>query len=568
MPLGCAYPNGICSTLENSTLVNRLNERDLSYHASSAALFISGIDLNSAIFDKYGYVMNSSTIVKEVLDAGLRRMHLDVYWDTLSNTWTLCPTRPPPKWKVPSNTTSQINSPTLQNSNETLAFNAIHTESSYSSSRDDYEKYSKRAGNPSGQLWNTVRNETNSSSEIDTTTLPHCDDKFNFNVLIEAIHDYVENSDSNIAASLLYLHLRPKILPVGNVTITDQDQKITNGVQSLNKTIGTSGLSSRIMTPGQIRNQEERSKLTRSGVYHNLPKYELWPDLQTALTSNENRIVISYNDTLSSTVKDLNNLRSIAFAAIPTIENPAKYSIEDLSKMNFTDTYVSDFKGWKEARKLGVAPVLKNSSFEFYSDEMWELLNYHGYWAWEQGDPILYSIRQRQSMLKNGHIRQSDLDACAVFTPDGFNVADCNMHYPILCVSNTNTFDWVFSDGNETYFDSNCPSGYSFGVPTTPLEARYLRKYMLNSDKNMSWVDFNSLFLPNCWVTGGTNAVCPYNIQEYSRNGIGYIAVSSAVAFFGFLFIWLFEWDRGRSPLMKKTFKRVASKEEFEGIPS
>lgn len=565
MPLGCAYSNGVCSTLLNTTLVNRLNERDLSYDASLAAIYIAGIDLNTGIFDQYGYIMNSTKILKDALDAGLRRMHLDVYWDSVSSTWTLCPIRPPPKQQVPSNTTSPSSSfSTPDSSNKSLGLDAMYKKSFGSS------PLAESLLKPS-YVSNKINNSSTNgytSSDGNTTISPLCDYKFNFDDLIEAIYDYIKNSDSNTAASLLYLHLRPKILPLTNASNTDQSQLSKEGVSSLSSAINLSGMTSRIMTPEQVHYEEERSKLSQRGVYYQTPRSELWPNLQTALISNGYRIVISYNDTLVSKIPDLNKIQTLAFAGVPTIENPSKYSIEELSKLNFTDTYVSDLDGWQEARKLGVAPVLRNSKLDFYSSEMWKILNFHSYWAWEQDEPQLYSIRQRQDMLINGHIRQSDLDACAIFTPEGFTVADCNLHYPILCVNKKNSFDWTFSNSKETYFDSDCPSGYSFGVPTTPLEARYLRENMFNNGSNKSWVDFNSLFLPNCWVTGGTNAVCPYNIQEYSRNGIGYIVVSSAVAVFGFIFIWLFEWDRGRSPLMKKPFKRIASKEEFEGIPS
>lgn len=566
MSLGCVYENGLCNQLSTGTKLNQLNERDLALDVSVSQNFIPGIDLNVMVFEKYGYIMNSTDILKDLLDAGLRRLYLDVYWDAEYHKWHLCPERP-------ILTNSSSSSPFPSNSSTSSTKFGL-------SQAPDLNPYSST---PSDSVSNSDTPPTSTTSSgfitdsskarrqpvtISAESSSRCDFQLDFATFVDALSQYITLSDTNIAASLILLHLRPKVWTSTKSNVSNPFYA-SKGQSSLNSTLA-SALSQRILTPNQVRLAETSEKLASSnGVSPDVPVDERWPDLRSVLYTLTSRLVISYNDSLSDSIPDLKKLSSIAFSATPTISNPMTESVSQLGKLNFTDTFVSDITQWIGARKAGVSPVISNENIDVYSAEFQTILEYHDYWAWAPNEPILYTTEDRENMLSNGYSSSVQLDACAVMTEHGMKVADCNSHFPVLCKNSSSSFDWIYAEATHTYFDPECPKPYDFAIPATPLEARVVREIISTASVSAAWVDFNSLYLPNCWVTGGTDAVCPYNVKQDGRNGIGYIAVAAAVSFVALCIIFLLEWDRGKSPLMRKNMKRdKARTAEFEGVPT
>lgn len=508
--LGCVYTDGICSSLSEQAQVNRLDERDISLDVSVATFLLPGLDLNTVLLGQYGYVQNSTSILKQVLDSGLRRAYLDVYYDSVGGSWNLCPQRPP--------NATRINS-----------------------------------ARPNVTFFDTA------SGQIVT-----CDYKLTLLDVANALSEYIELSDTNIAASMLYVYLRPKLwtdYPT-NSTIT------VSSVSSLNRTL-SGVLGNRILTPMTLASyQSSKKSVTTAGVAADLPRSEQWPTLDSCIYTDTRRVLFGYNDSLSYEIPDLANFTEVAFAGSVTVPDPANFDIDELSRMPFTDTFVTSILGWRDTIRLGLSPVW-NTSLDIFGDEFKLLVEQYGFWAWAPGEPPLYSIEEREAMIEDGYSGSSQFDACAVVTSDGLVVGNCNSHFPVLCRNKSNSFDWRFTDGNQTYFDAACPKNYKFDVPSSALEMRYVKELLQGKSVKAAWVDFNSLFLPNCWVSGGTEAVCPYNVYEDNRNGVGYIVVAGSICFACVIIIAIFEWDRGKSALMRKTLFRDSKRVlEFEGVPS
>ena len=469
--LGCVYDDGLCASLSERAKINRLDERDVSLHVSMASDLILGIDLNTVVFDTYGYVQNSTNIVKQVMDSGFRKIYFDVYYDSVNPGWHMCPYRPP---------------------NGTF-FNAT-----------------------------TVKFSNNIV----------CDYSLGVDQLVEAVKEYVVLSDTNIAASIIHIHLRPRVWS----TTTSNSTIVPSSVSSLNATFANS-LSQRVLTPSLLTSYQSSGKLvTTSGVSPKTPRDMQWPTVETAIYTNMRRVVLSY-DTDLNYIQDITYLQHVAFPYSFTVDDPSSYSVEDLSLRNFTDTFVQTVAQWEEAISLGIPPVF-NTTVDIFGYFFSNLIEYNGFWAWAPDEPVLYSIAEREYMLRDGFSQSQTFDACAVLTASGLKVANCNSHFQCLCKNRKNSFDWRFSDDNQTYFDNSCPKGYSFAVPSSALEMRYVKSLMKEKKVDIAWVDFNSLFLPNCWVSGGTEAVCPYNVYENDRNGVAFIAVSSAICFACLVFIF------------------------------
>jgi hypothetical protein len=96
-------------------------------------------------------------------------------------------------------------------------------------------------------------------------------------------------------------------------------------------------------------------------------------------------------------------------------------------------------------------------------------------------------------------------------------VSDCSQKYYAACrASNSQPYNWTITTYpiSYSYASQACPNYYDFAAPRTALENSYLTQAMRDSyhdsDGHGVWVDFNSLDVQDCWVTGGQNATCPY----------------------------------------------------------
>ncbi|KAH0556515.1 hypothetical protein GP486_005597, partial [Trichoglossum hirsutum] len=99
-----------------------------------------------------------------------------------------------------------------------------------------------------------------------------------------------------------------------------------------------------------------------------------------------------------------------------------------------------------------------------------------------------------------------------------WKVDDCSQRYPVACRIDSRPYDWRITDDATIYSLANevCPSGSTFSAPRTGLENMYLWRRLLdrrdaaNRAGGVVWIDFNSIDMEGCWVTGGPNATCPY----------------------------------------------------------
>lgn len=586
MSLGCIFNGSLCSQLPQQAGLKRLNERDLSLSMDVSSVFVPGIDLNTMIFDKMGYVANTTGAMLEALDVGLRRLYLDIYFDPVYLKWHLCPFRPPADVSV--TTMNNVTETTFLTAHAatsvsvaplTVKHEAVATETSI----NDQATHLKRdaANFADSNITDSRTNSNTTDSGGNNSTDGPCDYVLDLDLFVEKLKWYLDLSDTNIAADLVYLHLRPKFWSVPK----NGTSPYSFGQDSLNSTF--SSIANRVLSPIKLSDrsmsQNRHSKQAHKSVEptvvnayndtHDDREYGhmKWPSLRTMLYSDTDRMVVSFNPGSLDGTPDVVNIDNLAFSADPSIENPGSYSLNELAERNFTDTFVSDSDKWRNVTLSGVSPVLNDTSLDFYSDDMEKFLESSSSWAWAPEQPILFSVESRIQDLSN--FDDQELPACAVFTSNGLAVANCYAHFSALCKHNSNQLDWVLTGSENTYFAVDCPSDYTLGVPETPLEARVVReKYFGNSSNythDYAWVNFNSLFYPNCWVDGSATTVCPYNVVENDRNGVGFIIVAGTIAGVLGIVTSLFEWDRRRTPLLRNYRRRNNSRTvEYEGIPS
>lgn len=133
-------------------------------------------------------------------------------------------------------------------------------------------------------------------------------------------------------------------------------------------------------------------------------------------------------------------------------------------------------------------------------------------WSWAPSQPKNYSGDSDSS--------SESLFRCASTSPTGWAVTDCSTKLYAACratnPSISSPYDWAINTYPISYSfaPQACPDRYSFAVPRTALENSYLNKAIRDTRRDYDgrgvWIDWNTLNVRDCWVSGGPNATCGY----------------------------------------------------------
>lgn len=192
----------------------------------------------------------------------------------------------------------------------------------------------------------------------------------------------------------------------------------------------------------------------------------------------------------------------------------------------------------------------------------------------EDADPFDVGNDQRVSASQVAY-------SCAAMTPNGVIVRNCYLEYAYACRDNANPTVWhVNPDDRKNYFDlyleDDCPEGYNFLMPRLNLEMLSLIT-RINATEGASfpvWVDLNDITVPQCFVTGGPYASCPYQRTVTYSVLVRMIAPSVVVAVVVLLLIFLERFVRAtpiqlnRKRYWKKVIGEYKGEHAYEGVPS
>lgn len=452
-----------------------------------------GFDINEVVFDQEGYTTNSLFTLQSYLDLGFFNLFLDVYYDSIHSQWQLCP----------------------------LPF----------------------MPNPqTGRVYNLT------AAPDAPQKLAMCQPETTLNALLTTIMLYISRSNTNVAANLLRLSLRLRDLPLPPANSTALSDG-PSGDSSLNTTF-TNTLGTVMYTPHDLELNRAANVIADEGTLRENTGNK-WPSLEHLLLDMHRRIIVSVvsesSSNFSSNANDLdpqfvfyNNNGQFQYTSVPPIEaeNP---DFASLSNASFLSAGVGQPHLRAQYAKLisqGYSPVINDT---LANETMGAIVQSHT-WGWAVGQPEIQNEADRALMMQRGEIL-----CCALQTPAGWMVSDCLRSFPVLCRNEDDPFDWRLSDNPHSYFDADCPGGYMFVAPRTALEVRAAKRAL---GDNMAWADINSLSLPNCWITGGVRAACPYNIIQSSRNGVALIVVVATVSVCLLASMIFLEWERMRFPLI------------------
>lgn len=261
-------------------------------------------------------------------------------------------------------------------------------------------------------------------------------------------------------------------------------------------------------------------------------------------------------------------------------------SIVDSAEHPFTTTTVAQYL------ECGMSPILNSTNYSFqaqnllglYVDAVLDKFVPLSFWLWAP-HPI-QQVLTNHSTLDNPDDDEDSwykpsstrtANQCVVMTSEGWKTGNCYDKYRLACKSRTNQFDWVLSEEVHAYVDASdkdCPPKYSFGLPKLSAEQMALHSFILSKNiRYPLWIDLNDITVPDCFVTGGPYASCPYRKIVSTRNLIRLIAPLAVVSFV-ILVVISYERTFFTTPLhtnrrrhWKRAINQYYKNYDYEGVP-
>ncbi|KAL6946863.1 hypothetical protein ACO0QE_001715 [Hanseniaspora vineae] len=397
---------------------------------------------------------------------------------------------------------------------------------------------------------------------------------------LKVIQRYISSTQSEVSVTSLFLILKVRYLD----TVVEQVSFNATTLNTLNHDIEANINVNKIFRP-----QQQGANQT-------------WPILNNFLYSSSQRLVIFSANKDSYTNKVLGGNKTFVFTseAINYMDVPDKSEINIehpvSSDLNFPIVASDNYNetSIKDVLYNGYMPLISNTNLT----EIPILLNSTLLWGWKKGQP---SETYALDPFARDNNKISSF-ACASLQYDYetnssfWKVSDCYQKLPILC-HNADDNEWfiptkhkiqffsVTSDNEQVSNNHGCPDGYLFNIPTTPLAISQLNYafskqyeedqasfYFANGTNNSVWIDLNSISASNCWVVGGSHAICPYAKYVTARNFVKMVLPLACCIGALLLIVILLKFRKLPIQNNRRRWRRIVKESEknaaADGVPS
>ncbi|KAJ8610999.1 hypothetical protein MRB53_038212 [Persea americana] len=441
-----------------------------------------------------------------------------------------------------------------------------------------------------------------------------CEANVNMSMVTAIVYGFLLDTDNNLRARTEYLAMNIHAAhSYENATLPAQAptlEKLPPSSQALSY-IFSSNLSMYLYTPSQLQAQRANLNATWLNAANNtIPDYEYytqylsdnilmtqngWPSEGYIGLKEDKRVLLSFNridpqmanysiQADSDTIFPPGTFNG----GLPVTETPngtvsagCLYNANDTSissinaswaltssisglglvpqTLNFTN---STLEGVDNAVACAYSPFL-NTTLSNTTPALditpYKAFAYAAVWSWAPWEP-------RNS--------SDPLFRCAILNPamsGRWQVDECSVRRTGACRSDANPLLWTISADKDIYSGVNdeCPPQYSFAVPRTALENRYLFEAVrASSEPNASiWINFNSLAVQSCWISG-VNETCPYD-QDPNNDETRQIIVPSVAAFIILvLTIITLTVKCGANRQRSRRRRKGADGWDYEGVPA
>lgn len=226
----------------------------------------------------------------------------------------------------------------------------------------------------------------------------------------------------------------------------------------------------------------------------------------------------------------------------------------------------------------GISPTINETLTNTTADTnitSYQAMSYATVWSWAYGEPRNSSGNTSDNDDKNSHFR------CALMDPilnGRWRVGDCTTKYYAACRIASEPYQWQISADPVAFSAAPdvCSGNSTFAVPRTALENTYLYSALKarpdvssNSDTNGVWLQFHSLDIETCWVSGGSNASCPYHVDAVSeqRRAVLVPTIAAVIVLVLTALTLLVKCNQNRRTSKTRT-RRTEGGWDYEGVPS
>lgn len=456
-----------------------------------------------------------------------------------------------------------------------------------------------------------------------------CTRSLDFRKFAALIKDYLDATENTLQANILYLdinlHAAASSDGSRNSTGTLQASDLPTPSESLGAYLN-SALSTYIYPASQL--SKDRTNLNSSWYSGQRPQYPItdyftsnanpdgthsspngWPSEGYIQGSAHKRVLVGWsqideqmrgydsftdNNTLFPSGTFQTN-RDYTISQNGTLSSGCYYQQDDTEIASTNSSWASaSFLGPDMAlskishiasnlTSCGISPILNqtlSSSPASQNLSLYHAIPIASIWNWAPSEPRNSSTN---STTANSDYRCAFLDVRSDYVGH-WRVADCTTQYHAACRINGRPYEWTISESTIPFTSASgaCPDGSTFAVPRTALENTYLYRQLLrlprsridpevgspNADTSGVWLNFHSLTVEACWVTGGPDAGCPYSFDKDAQQQRTIIVpiVASIIALVITALTLFVKCNVNRR--MSRRRKRGDGGWDYEGVPS
>ena len=537
-----------------------------------------GVSVTAACFGNGTYsAVSASTCISNLLAAQYRRLILDLYWDTKSRAFGLCPAELPSS----AQTTTTV-SPSASPVTSAQLSNVSLTRSSTNVARD------RRQGTPpvsiaSGKANpNTTSPSTSAQTPIATVisswpeTLyslgPYqCSSNLTLGSLPPLISGYLQNTSDTIHARLIWLEFNLHAATSADAPSGPANAPSNEELPSSTELVGqqlNNTLQSYIYSPRQLA--IDRSDLNSS--WYHVSASELPVSAYYSTTKQANGVLTTPDGWPTEAYIQFNKVTRLSLGWGTVDPQMQNYNFDDDSGTIFSQGYLSaprplkaDSAGqltsgcfwdpripsvalsnssWAVSNldqgaalalpsltnnltACGISPMLNETLSSTSADNdvaPYALFARAAIWSWAPGEPRNTSATGTDGDGYPSQFRCALMDTSSAYTGHWL-VGDCPDQFHAACRVQNRPYEWVLSPDEISFSDApySCPDNATFSAPHTGLENQYLYRYVLSKGNQADpatsgpirvWVNFNSLDIESCWIASGPNGTCPYYFDE------------------------------------------------------
>ncbi|CAG8076734.1 unnamed protein product [Penicillium salamii] len=575
---------------------------------TNPAVSISAACFGNGVYDKEDAVQCFSNL----LAIGYRRLVVDVYWSVTRRSWSFCPVNVPAKSDVTVSSETSTVSATSETSTVTTAETTTTALSADPATITGYENSHGDTLYELGQY--------------------RCTDDLDPFTLAEVLVGYFKDTNSQLTVYTSYLVLNLHVAasdatpdePAPSITGDD----LPSGSERVGSMFGTA-LGDFIYSPVQLatdrrnlndswyRVEQSYMPITEYYTIHENEAGEQstpdgWPSSKYIQLAKRDRVLIEYG-TVDPQLADydltvdenaifppgyLSATSKVSATTNGTLTSGCLYKpgATDVAQANSSwgvsnyvpvpaglsvdETMGSISNAIIDITACGMSPTLNTTLFGSTADtqiEHYRNVSLSSSWAWAIGEPHDANFA--------GGDGDPKYDRCAIMdlTLEGhWRSTNCTEQRRAACRIGNSPFSWVLSD-TFAYFSNvsdTCPEGSSFAVPRTGLENQYLYRHLLSLPESKIdpgssnallreiYVNFNSIDVTSCWVSGGYGASCPYasDPQQLERKTVLVAAVAGIIIVVIAALTFFVKCNANRRNSRRR--KRAIDGWEYEGVPS